>query len=90
MTFFNTIHSTGNQLQLFTKKAESQDKIVETFFKMNPEKRFTTYEVFAQLQRQGLIKQNTPDGSIKRACTNNLYRWDEKKQKYVGCLEICK
>lgn len=69
-TFHNTTGETGIQLEAFTKKAQTQDEVVLTFFKNYPNHDFSPSKLHEYLIKYSLIDNATPLTSIRRALTN--------------------
>lgn len=73
--YFNTTNEVNPQLEVFHKKAESQDNVIETLFSENPLKAYTPSEVWQLLIKRGIIGVNTPLTSIRRSM-NTLTKKD--------------
>jgi hypothetical protein len=69
-TFHNTTNETGIQLEAFTKKAQTQDEVVLTFFQKHLNHDFSPSKLYEYLIRYNLIDNATPLTSIRRALTN--------------------
>lgn len=69
-TFHNTTNESGIQLEAFTKKAQTQDEVVLTFFKNYPNHDFSPSKLYEYLIKYSLIDNATPLTSIRRALTN--------------------
>jgi hypothetical protein len=69
-TFHNTTNETGVQLEAFTKKAQTQDEVVLTFFKNHLNHDFSPSKLYEYLIKHSLIDNTTPLTSIRRALTN--------------------
>ena len=63
-SFYNTIHASGAQLELFEQEAKTQETAVLDFFRANPFQDFTPCEV------QTIMNTAAPITSIRRAITN--------------------
>lgn len=72
--YFNTTNEINPQLDVFRKKAESQDALVEELFSENPLQTYTPSEVWQILIKRGL-NENTPLTSIRRSM-NTLTKGD--------------
>lgn len=64
MTYYNTVRETGKTLAKYTKKADTQEKIILGYFRKNPGKGFTPEKI-----RFYLFGPNTPITSVRRAMT---------------------
>ena len=68
MTFYNTTNETNSQLDVFCKRADSQDNLVFDLFMENlPPNKFTPSQVWQLLIRRHSIDRNTPLTSIRRS-----------------------
>lgn len=87
--FYNTTRETGEILTKSHKKARSQDEIILDFFRSNPLKEFTPFEV---QEGSGLL--NCPATSIRRSITNLtksgfLFKTENKKEGIYGKDNYC-
>lgn len=69
MSFYNTIQATGEQLDLYSKKAKSQEDLVKELF-YSERKPMTAAEVFNKLVQLGWLSDKAREGSIRRCCTD--------------------
>lgn len=88
MSFFNTTNEVDPQLNVFCKKAESQDELVEELFNENPLQTYTPSEVWQTLIERGL-NEKTPLTSIRRSMNTLtkddvlvMLEWKTKKGYY--------
>jgi hypothetical protein len=89
-TFYNTIHEDQAQLRESIRKAKTQEDKVEVFFKANPEKSFTPFDI----QYLGIFDDNVPITSIRRAITNLekrgvLKKTMEQREGGYGKVNYC-
>lgn len=70
MSYHNTTNQTGEQLDIFSVAAKSQDELVLTFFKNYPNHDFSPSKLHEYLIKYKLIDEATPLTSIRRALTN--------------------
>ena len=70
MSYHNTTNQTGEQLDIFSVAAKSQDEIVLTFFSNYPNHDFSPSKLHEYLIKYQLINKDTPLTSIRRALTN--------------------
>ena len=87
--FYNTIHQTGDQLDLFKKNNVKQDDKIYTFFTENPDKTFTPFEVQNEMKMR-----NVPITSIRRAMNSltrkgMLIKTDEQRLGEYGKVNYC-
>lgn len=88
--FYNTIHESGKQLSDSIKQATTQEEKVLRFFKTNPKKLFTPFDI----KYVGLFEDNVPLTSIRRAITNLegkglLEKTEEKREGGYGKYNYC-
>jgi hypothetical protein len=65
MTFFNTIHETGNKLRQSIQTTVTQEQKVLDYFLRHPDMEFTPAEVFS-----AGVCGSAPITSVRRAITN--------------------
>lgn len=63
MSYFDTTHQEAEQLKEYKLKAGSQDKIIAEYFRDNPGKLITPWEVL----RYAKLKPDTPITSVRRS-----------------------
>lgn len=90
MTYFNTTHVLGKQLNEYNEKAQSQeDRILRFFLAMYPQK-YSASDVWRQCFRQSeAIYATVPLTSVRRAITNlynsgDLVKTNEQKDGVYG------
>ena len=80
--FYNSTNESGEQLELFTKKASTQEEKIMIIFK--EKYRLTAYQCYSfyKLRHEG----NTPITSIRRAITNltSKGKLDMTNDKQIG------
>jgi len=64
--FHNTINQSGNDLVKSKRDANRQQDIIYDFFKLNPDKEFTPFEILDLVYPNSI----TPVTSVRRAMTN--------------------
>ena len=84
MTYYNTTHVLGKQLNEYTEKAKSQeDRVLRFFLAMYPQ-RYTASEVWRQCFRESsAIFNKTPLTSVRRAITNLYNEGDLVKTERI-------
>lgn len=88
-TFFNSTNETGEQLKEFTEKAESQHEKVLRFFKANPGRNYTPFDV-----HKAVFDDTVPITSTRRSLTvltnkHLLIRLDTKQIEEYGRSNYC-
>lgn len=89
MSYFNTTSETGDQLNLFVKKSNSQDEKILDFFKCHKNTLFTPFDIHKRL-----FDNNTPIQSVRRSITTLektgfIQKTDIKKQGDYGRSNYC-
>ena len=74
--FYNTTNEVNPQLDVFCKRADSQDNLITDLFLCNPPRKFTPSQVWQILIKRGSIDAKTPLTSIRRSI-NTLSGDDE-------------
>ena len=92
--FYNTTNEENPQLDVFCKKADSQDNLITDLFLCDPPRKFTPSEVWQKLIRIGNIDKDTPLTSIRRSINTLtkegiLRKLDEKRIGFYGRPESC-
>lgn len=67
--YYNTTNEVNPQLDVFCKKAVTQDDVIESLFSENPLQTYLPDEVHKILIERGSIGKKTPLTSIRRAMT---------------------
>ena len=67
MSYFNTTNEVGSQLDVFRKKAVTQDDVIDELFSENPLQTYAPSRVWEILKERGKIGSNTPLTSIRRS-----------------------
>lgn len=89
MTYHNTTNLSGQQLVRAERKSMSVEKKVLRFFRANPSKDFTPYEVWSALNIPN------PVTSVRRAMTNltlydkELVQLEKKRPGIYGAYNYC-
>lgn len=65
--FYNTTHLKGSELSGAVNAAKTQDAKVLLFFRLNPNGKFSKYQVYDELLKIGFITTKTPICSIGRS-----------------------
>lgn len=81
--YYNTNHEEGEVLQQSVEKAKNQEDIVLDFFRKNPDKSFTPFD----LQYNEVFDDSVPITSIRRAITNLCKKklLEKTVEKREGC-----
>ena len=69
-SFYNTIHSQGNDLVKAKKRAETQESEVLDFLQVNKKLRFTKHEIKNALVNLEKMNVKTPESIVSRALSN--------------------
>jgi len=87
MSYFNTLGEKGEQLEMYQKKATSQDKLILHFFKQTPRINYTPSQVWRML-----FKEQVPLTSVRRSISNltnegHLKQCEERREGVYGRSE---
>lgn len=80
--YYNTTHLKGSELSEAVNAAKTQDAKVLLFFRLNPNGKFSKYQVYDELLNIGFITTKTPICSIGRSinsltCQNLIIKLNE-------------
>ncbi len=65
--YYNTTHLKGSELSEAVNAVQNQDAKVLLFFRLNPNDKFSKYQVYDELLNIGFITNKTPICSIGRS-----------------------
>ena len=86
--FYNTTNEVNPQLDVFCKRADSQDNLITDLFLCDPPRKFTPSEVWQILIKRGM-SEKTPLTSIRRSINTLtkegiLRKLDEKTEGFYS------